>query len=217
VHAPLVLGWLATACRPDGLHAVNRVCSIYYDTPARDLLRSKLNSDFLKLKVRVRWYESVDGEPIGADGGPAFIEAKSRVGALRQKVRVPAPLFGCELRRMSLADPRLARLPEGLRSLGVHPPPALAPACRIEYVRHRFIEPATQARIALDWGIEASATAPRVLPAGPGGRLAVAVLEVKGAGEDLPPVLKGLAVRWTRRGSFSKYAACFEKLCRVRN
>jgi hypothetical protein len=216
VYVPLVLGWLRATCRPDGLHAANRVCSIYYDTPHLDLLREKLNSDFLKLKVRIRWYQSIAAAPLAVDD-PAYIEAKSRVGALRRKIRVRVPLSGAELGALSLADARLPGLPERLRPSGVVLPPALMPACRIEYVRHRFVEPATQARICLDWGIEAPATSPRVLPAVPGGRLPVGVLEVKGAGEDLPAVLKGLAVRWARRTSFSKYGSCYEKLRRVRN
>jgi hypothetical protein len=213
VHVPLVLGWLAHACRPDGRYAANRVCSIYYDTPGLTLLDEKRNSDYLKRKVRLRWYAAVAGAPAPA-ASPAFIEVKLRVGSFRHKLREPVPQDGTELARLSLEHPHLLEMPARLRPHGLPLPPGLVPVMRVDYIRHRFVDRATGERISLDCAISAPATAPRVLPAVPGARLPVAVLEVKGTSGELPPALRGLASRWVRQGAFSKYAACVEKLTR---
>ena len=53
--------WLRSRCWPDPLYPAATVSSIYYDTPDWRLLREKVNSDFLKTKVRLRWYSDIDG------------------------------------------------------------------------------------------------------------------------------------------------------------
>ncbi|HEY8550043.1 MAG TPA: VTC domain-containing protein [Vicinamibacterales bacterium] len=213
VHAALVLGWLAATCQPDGLHATNRVCSIYFDTPTLELLDEKRNSDYLKRKVRVRWYAPADGSA-PAEDGQAMLEAKCRIGTYRYKTRIPTPYSGAEVASMGLHDPRLAVLPEQLRHRGITLPPFLVPVFRIDYIRRRFVHEPSGRRISFDSGIEVPAVAGHLIPAPPGARLATAVLEVKGSDGDLPPGLTGLAARWVRRGAFSKYLACFEKLAR---
>lgn len=60
-RAGAVAAFLAAYCRPDPEHPGGRVSTIYYDTPELCLLGEKTNSDFLKTKVRLRWY----GEPTG--------------------------------------------------------------------------------------------------------------------------------------------------------
>ena len=49
--------WLSSICRPDPLFPRGVVNSIYFDTPELHHLREKINSDYLKTKVRLRWYE----------------------------------------------------------------------------------------------------------------------------------------------------------------
>ena len=75
---------LDALCRPDPQFTAAVVSTIYYDTPHLRLLREKLDSDFLKTKVRLRWYGAIAGDP---GGGRAFLEVKTRVGALRRKAR----------------------------------------------------------------------------------------------------------------------------------
>jgi hypothetical protein len=58
-RVPLARRMLASACRPDPEHAVACVWTIYYDTPQLTSLREKINSDYLKVKVRLRWYSDV--------------------------------------------------------------------------------------------------------------------------------------------------------------
>src|SRR5690606_22911495 len=57
-----VLAWLRGACTPDPKFPCGRVSRIYNDTPDPRSLREKLNSDYLKTKVRLRWYATLDGE-----------------------------------------------------------------------------------------------------------------------------------------------------------
>ena len=72
---------LRQICRPDPRYPAGIVTSIYYDTPRFHLLREKANSDYLKTKIRMRWY-SDGGAP--SDDGVAFAEAKFRIGTQDQ-------------------------------------------------------------------------------------------------------------------------------------
>ena len=49
--------WLQSVCRSDPAFPAGVVCTIYYDTLALHHLREKVNSDYLKTKLRLRWYE----------------------------------------------------------------------------------------------------------------------------------------------------------------
>jgi hypothetical protein len=59
--------WLGVRCRPDGEFAAGRISSIYFDTWSESLLDEKVNSDYQKTKVRLRWYgDWATGAPAGA-------------------------------------------------------------------------------------------------------------------------------------------------------
>ena len=91
------------------------VWTIYYDTPGLESLGEKINSDYLKRKLRLRWYSDLEGRPTG----PTFIEAKMRHGNRRTKVRVRLPHPADELARWDLQDPRLRAFPAFLREQGI--------------------------------------------------------------------------------------------------
>ena len=63
----------------------------------------------------MRWYSDLDGRV----SGPAFVEAKLRVGTRRSKVRAQLPYPADELARWDLQDPRLLRFPLLLREQGM--------------------------------------------------------------------------------------------------
>src|SRR5215210_2479023 len=92
--APAVAAWLGSACRPHPQFHDAIITSVYYDDPEWSLLGEKLNSDFLKRKLRLRWYRT-PGVPLSEL--PAFIEGKFKAGGRREKVRVqldtPAEAF----------------------------------------------------------------------------------------------------------------------------
>jgi hypothetical protein len=197
----VALALLRALCRPDPKYPATVVSTIYYDTPGLQLLAEKLDSDYLKLKVRLRWY----GNP-GPRTGPAvsFLEVKNRVGGLRDKARVGTPLPAGWLDTVSLDDPALVRVLELAAPLGIPLPMPLRPVLMLRYSRSRFVEPVSGTRVSLDLDI-AAVRGP--LGAIHGGTLPVAVLEIKGGGDDLPRTLGPLAHLGARRTSFSKYGA----------
>lgn len=212
-RAPFARRLLAALCRPDPRFAAAVVSTVYYDSPDLCLLAQKLNSDFLKTKVRLRWYSAISGDP---GSGAAFIEVKSRVGALRRKARAETTLQGTRLAEVPLADPAFARALDVARRLDGDLPARLLPAMMVRYERHRFVEPMSGARVSLDFGIQAPRANRALLGQGGPVRLAVSVVEIKGAGDELPRALRPLAHLGARRASFSKYGELGVALLRHR-
>lgn len=205
-----VLAWLRGACSPDPRFPCGRVSSIYYDTPRLDSLREKLNSDYLKTKVRLRWYSTL---PEGAAAGRAMLESKRRVGARRDKVRLETEYTGETLETLPLDDPALALLPQRLWSVGVIAP-AMRPVLTVQYDRYRFVDRASRTRVAVDTGITVPAVSRRVNASHRPGQLEVAIVEVKGLTPTLPVNLQALTRLGARRASFSKYFACYKHVTR---
>jgi hypothetical protein len=193
------LALLRALCRPDQKYPSTVVSTIYYDTPALQLLGEKLDSDYLKLKVRLRWY-GLSGARTGSTG--SFLEVKKRVGGLRDKARVETPLQAAWLDDVSLADPALVGVLELAAPLGIPLPMPLMPVLMLRYSRYRFLEPVSRTRVSLDLDI-AGVRGPRGLIHG--GTIPAAVLEIKGGADDLPRALRPLAHLGARRMSFSKY------------
>ena len=209
-RVPLVRSWLERICRRDPEFPAALVWTIYYDTPALLSLGEKLNSDYLKRKIRVRWYSSLQGDVTG----PAFVEAKFRTGTLRSKVRQQLPFPAAEIAAMGLADRRLQAVPELLRPHGVLGHGAWQPLMLIRYRRDRYVEPASQSRISLDSDISAVAVNPMMIRTGDLSPLGTAVLETKGAGDELPRALHGLLGFGLRKQSFSKFLAVYAHMTR---
>jgi VTC domain len=204
---------LDALCRPDPQFIAAVVSTIYYDTSHLRLLREKLDSDFLKTKVRLRWYGALAGD---AGRGCAFLEVKTRLGALRRKARVETPLTAEWLAHAELHDPALERVVERARSLGVELPTRLVPAMLIRYERYRYLEPVSGARVSLDRRLEAPRANPVLLRHSGPVRLGTAVVEVKGGGDELPRALLPLTHLGARRAAFSKYAEAGLALLRFR-
>jgi hypothetical protein len=204
-RVPLALAFLSGACRPDSEYPHGIVTSIYYDTADHRLLAEKINSDYLKSKLRVRWYSTPEAPD---EGGPAFLEVKFRVGARRDKARLAIPDVGSWLSKLPLHDRRLKELPALLRAEGCLLDPRLTPVVSIQYERRRLVEPSSGARVSVDTGIRVLGVNLQVTPPQPPTELPVAVIEVKGNLGDLPPALYGLTALGARRRSLSKYGAC---------
>jgi VTC domain len=202
-RALLARGIVSALCRPDAHYPAATVFTVYYDTPGLELLSEKINSDYLKTKVRLRWYST---PPLHGRTG-TFLEIKSRVGTLRRKVRVETPLTVETLRAIELDDPQLQAVLDLSRSLGVAVPARLMPALLLRYERHRFVERFSGSRISVDTDVEALSGNPRLLGHTFRVRLPQAVVEAKGAEDALPRILDPLIQLGARRESFSKYAA----------
>jgi hypothetical protein len=203
-RAGIALQLLTALCQPDASYPAAIVSTIYYDTPDLRLLFEKLDSDYLKTKVRLRWYRSLEG----AEGAAtAFLEVKSRVGSLRDKARTVVPLAPAWLERADLDDPALVRVVADATTLGVELPGPLLPALLVRYRRYRFVEPVSGTRVSLDYDIEAPRGRRGLFRSGSPAFLQDAVIEVKGESADLPRALRPLAHLGMRRAAFSKYAA----------
>ena len=208
-RAATALAWMQRVCRRDPSHPVSTVWTVYYDTPGLTRLAEKLNSDYLKSKVRLRWYD----EP-GETSGGVHLEVKERIGALRRKVREPVELNAGDLEHLPLHSPVFQDVLVRLRPLGFDPA-ALRPVILIRYERHRFID-ATGARASLDRSLRIvrvnAQAVPRVAPLPVG----MAVVEIKGREQQLPRGLEGLLRLGLRQTSFSKFAVCYLELMRLK-
>src|ERR687895_2679918 len=136
---------LESLCRPDPEFPSALVWTIYYDTPSLDSLGEKINSDYLKRKIRVRWYSDLDGHVTG----PAFVEAKLRVGTRRSKARERLSYPAEEIAHWDLQDARLLDFPLRLRPHGILGQESWRPVILIRYRRDRFLEPLTRSRVSL--------------------------------------------------------------------
>lgn len=207
--APAVGAWLGTFCQPHPQFHEATVTSVYYDDPEWSLLGEKLNSDFFKRKLRLRWYHA-PGVPLSES--PAFIEGKFKIGARREKLRIrldaPAEVFD----RAPL-DAELFHHPlRLLQEQGIAGVTRMQPAFQISYRRLRFVHPFSFSTFCLDCRI----TAPRVHPlrfrGGSPEPLPWAVFEQKGHLDRLDPLLDGLRRYRLRQTAFSKYLNCFYHL-----
>jgi hypothetical protein len=195
-----VEAWLGAVCRSERDRPPAWVTSVYFDSPGLHLLDEKVNSDYLKVKVRVRWYESLDG----TTGEPAFLEVKRRIGTRRDKQRSVVSLPGAALAQWALEDPRWLSLVAGADPAAG---PGLRPSLKLRYVRTRFLCDGSGARVAADRRIEVVAVH-RALAAVPvRAQVGQAVVEWKGLTADLPFHLRAITNFGARRQSFSKYLA----------
>jgi len=198
--------WLDAICRRDPEFPSALVWTIYYDTVDLASLGEKINSDYLKRKVRLRWYSELDGRP----SGPVFLEAKLRTGTRRAKARVVVPYAADSVAGWDLGDPRLQALPCLLRERGIALRGRWEPMLLLRYRRDRFIEPVSRTRVSLDADIAAVAVNRRVIstldlsPIGPG------ILEVKGDADRLPAALSPLLGFGARKRAVSKFLAIYQ-------
>ena len=201
---------LESLCRRDAEYPAAVVWTIYYDTPTLDSLGEKINSDYLKRKIRVRWYSDLDGRA----SGPAFVEAKMRLGTHRSKVRARLPYPAEDIATWDLQDPRLLTAPLMLREQGVLGHASWQPVLLLRYRRDRFVEPVTGSRVSLDADICGSAANPRFFSAPNLSPLATAVLEVKGSSDELPAALRPLLALGMHKASFSKFLVVYAHMTR---
>ncbi len=223
----MALALLQRTCRPDPLHPLDQVNSLYFDTFDLDQHERSDAGDFAKDKVRIRWYGQ-EHDPHETNGGadpsavkrarisdtasedvPVWLELKSRRGFVSTKQRLPlsvppeALAFGA-LGRGILPNRVLA---ETVAGFGHFARGHLRPVIAISYWRLRFVEPGTGFRISIDSHIRSSVV---MLGVGIGERgleLPGMVVEVKGPLFDVPLPLLPLAEigsSWTR---YSKYSS----------
>jgi len=210
----LVLSSLESRCQWDSEYRSNHVNSIYFDTFNWAFADEKAASDYLKTKVRIRWYES--GVSNSGDGvsdndarSPCYLEIKRKIGSTRQKARLKLGISSAELKARLDSSSGIADVRQQITNLAPDlGNTELIPRIHVRYLRHRYTEPGSGARIAFDSDITgtvvALAGAERFTA-----RLQQSVLEVKGDEEDLPANLRFLHAPYLRKAAFSKYYECY--------
>ncbi|MCZ6506576.1 MAG: VTC domain-containing protein, partial [Acidobacteria bacterium] len=144
------IGCLGAYCRTDERFPASEVHSIYFDTPGLRLLQEKSDGDLYKTKVRLRWYEDPEAGPVEST---SFLEVKRRVGARRLKWRRRVDLEAAWLSQARLTETRLRA---ALDRIEIDPTVAVAglrPVLVVKYLRHRWVDPVTGARVCLDRSI----------------------------------------------------------------
>lgn len=198
--------FLQAICRKDVAHPANIVANIYFDTRQLDFVREKVNSDLLKTKVRIRWYEdSTTRQPLGA----TFAEVKYRRGLRRGKIRNQTPYRAQEVATLDLRDRELLQIPSLLRSREHLNLPHMEPLLEVRYERLRFFEPISKTRISLDSQIGLGRVHVGRLPYTSQRKLDQAVIEFKNRSGRIPALLNPLFRIGAKKDSFSKYFACF--------
>ncbi len=205
---PNVMALMQERLSEDGAFPTARISSLYYDTPDLRFVADKRNSDYLKQKVRLRWYDNPD---TGVTDPDAFFEVKNKNGAIRRKFRVALRGEAPHLAALDLTSAELCSLPARLAEDGPFLPVGLEPFLVVSYLRKRFVLERTQTRISLDWDIRMPRSQPRFGPA-PDRPLDTAVVELKGDLRALPPELQELSALGVRLGSFSKYGQWADRL-----
>lgn len=205
-RARILSSWLSKRCRPDPLFPVGIVSSIYFDTKDWRLLEEKLNSDHLKTKVRLRWYSDVQ---TGKNLPTTFLEIKYKIGSARKKLRINTTINSSEMLATRLEEPSLLQIPRLTLEHGVVLPMTLHPAFQLNYIRHRFVDPLTGARLAVDSNIHISRVNNRMIQTCNPTCLQEAVFELKYKNSTLPDWLHQLTALGCRKSSFSKYSNCY--------
>lgn len=195
---------------PDSKFFVGSVFSIYYDTPNLDLYYQKRHSDYIKSKIRLRWYSEFS-ECTPDREVKCYLELKKKYGVFRQKTRIELFFDLARLTDDPFSDEEITKAPLRIHELAYAPPGILVPIILIQYKRYRFVDPQTDSRIALDWDIRCTHVNSRYILGFSPVHLDVGVLEIKGAHRHLLPTLSRISSYLTKE-AFSKYARCCEHL-----
>jgi hypothetical protein len=206
-----ILKWLNSRCFSDTVFPASIVSSIYYDTPSKRYLGEKINSDFFKKKIRLRWYSDLK---TGKSEAKSYFETKYKIGNKREKIRYETDFTGDFLSKVNLNDLALKNIPRLCLSDDSAISDPVFPIFDIIYKRVRFVEPILGLRLCVDYDIGVSRVNWQILPGIPPFWLRTAVFELKGTSQDMPQILHQLTAMGCRKQSFSKYMVCYKKIIR---
>ena len=202
----LLLSMLDSLCRRDSEHPSDCINSVYYDTPNLTLLDQKVDSEFNKNKVRLRWY-GMPSEPTATISAYLEIKQKKGVQRIKTRKRFDLPTNFLVPGKESLHE--LTAFADHVSDLGWPPVEALFPMIVIRYHRHRFTDPVSGARISLDSGIRYTRVNGVFFPETEPRTLRHGVLEIKSSSGEIQSSIMPIKSRVNTRDSFSKYEECW--------
>jgi hypothetical protein len=201
-------GLLRLLCRADRAYPTEQINSLYFDTNDLDQYERSQAGDFIKDKVRLRWYGTeADLETMHT----VFLELKSRKGFASTKHRLEMRVLAGRLSPVYLHQGVIPRslFDDSLARFGYFPMEPLQPIVRISYWRYRYREVLTGTGVALDCHIRSTMVTGSTGNGEKDLELAGAVIEIKGQDMEIPPLLlKQLNLLETDWRRFSKYSAC---------
>ena len=199
-------------CRADKKFSENVISSIYFDTQDWLFADEKASSDYLKTKIRLRWYEASDSSK-ASKASKCYLEFKRKIGSKRTKSRVLMPFTG---------NQALSAVQDGANKemiqqhINEHAPDlygySVEPKFVVRYARSRFEEPFSNTRISFDTDIQAFSVGNNFAQQASHVRLLESVLEVKGDVDDLPQALRSFHAGQLRKAAFSKYYESYKLL-----
>ena len=199
----IALSWLRHVCVPAPSYSDEIIHSVYFDTPQMTCFYEKIDGDFKKTKVRLRWYE--DGNE---KEGKAFLEVKRKFGGSREKVRKEVSLDREWLINADLSDHGFMNILRENADIGEMLPCGLFPSIEICYRRYRFICPETMIGVSLDTAIGFNRVNSFLIPGISCGSISSVVIELKGENRDDLSWLNKIHQVGFRSDSFSKYGEC---------
>lgn len=206
-HALKVKSWLEKNFPADPEFPEAIISSIYFDTPDMEFLQEKLNSDHVKSKFRIRWYE----DPVlKTKSDVCFLEFKHKVGERRFKRRIKTQNIFSEL---PLESSQFFSPLTELRAYQGRLFDHMFPSFIVSYTRKRFILPQSNMRLCIDYNINVPKTNLRLLGRSSKKKyLSECVFELKGPSAVLPKELFHLEHLGAKKNAFSKYERCFTEL-----
>lgn len=201
---------LDRTCIADKKFQNNIVSSVYFDTHDWLFAHEKASSDYLKTKVRLRWYQKANHRTAKTESdktaSKCFLEFKRKIGSKREKIRILMPFLGNKVLK-SLQDDNIKALIR--QHIAENAPDLLGydiePKFVIRYNRHRYFEALSRTRISLDTNIRAFSVDRSFAQVFSKVRLNQSVLEVKGDCDDLPIALRNIHAVNLKKAAFSKY------------
>jgi hypothetical protein len=201
-RAPYIAAQLSVYCTVDSHYRKNRIHSVYFDSSNWDFASEKASSDYLKTKMRVRWYSDPDNRV--ADS-VRFLEVKNKIGTQRLKVRIQLPDSFNDFDHYNLSSEQITYLNRAVREIAPELTESLLePALYVSYERERFFEGHSSSRLSLDAAITCQAISTSLNSCRFSLALEEAVLEVKGTSHFLPLALRTPFSGLITKTAFSK-------------
>ena len=213
-YTDVIRTWLEHACVPDPRYPSSVVSSIYFDTPELFHFHESRNGEFLRAKVRLRWYADPARDPATVESGAGvrcYLEVKTKQGALSEKRRTEVTIPSRVLLDDLFSDERIPDLTSRVFDLGYRAAGMLVPVLLIQYRRRRYLDVESDSAIAEDTEIRCTRANDTVVQATLPVHLDVGVLEIKGMNRETCGVLNPIGSYLTK-SPFSKYAISLETL-----